>query len=44
LYYSLSKHVKRSVLQVRKWYNCLEATRVALEPTLVMDEDDFFPV
>jgi hypothetical protein len=42
LYYSLSKHVKRSVLQVRKWYNCLEATRVALEPTLVMDEDDFF--
>jgi hypothetical protein len=41
---SLNKHVKRSVLQVRKWYNCLEATRVALEPTLVMDEDDFFPV
>ena len=37
---SLNKHVKRSVLQVRKWYNCLEATRVELEPTLVMDEDD----
>ena len=25
---ALSEHIKRSVLQARKWYHCLEATRV----------------
>ena len=29
----LNEHVKRSALQARKCYNCLETTRVELEPT-----------
>ena len=44
---ALSEHIKRSVLQARKWYHCLEATRADQDPAhwRWMKEDQiFFPV
>jgi hypothetical protein len=44
---ALHEHVKRSTLQARKWFHCLEATRVALDPEhwgWMKDGNAFFPV
>ena len=44
---ALNEHVKRSTLQVRKWYNCLESTRIEPDPTQwgwIKDGEQFFPL
>ncbi len=44
---ALSEHIKRSVLQARKWYHCLEATRVDQDPAhwgWMKENQIFFPV
>ena len=44
---ALSEHIKRSVLQARKWYHCLEATRVVQDPAhwgWMKEDQIFFPV
>lgn len=44
---ALKEHVKRSVLQARKWYNCLDALRVEQDPVnwgWMKDDNKFTPV
>ena len=44
---ALKEHVKRSVLQARKWYNCLDALRVEQDPVnwgWMKDGNKFTPV
>jgi hypothetical protein len=44
---ALNEHVKRSVLQAQKWYDCLEAHRIEMDPVnwgWIKEDDEFVPV